>query len=178
MLGIALFPSMLSWGQEHDNSGSTIEYEVGIGTTEVRPGRWHGSFSGWGPQFYAEMRSHIGRSWDADIQVMGGTARNKIDNYETYRFLGTLYFDYNYRRWRDIQPFAGVGLGFGIIADETLPVIFDEDGYIAFNQVLFSPRVGIELWNRVRFSVDCKWMLHGYSSVGFNIGFVFGKGRL
>lgn len=160
--------------------GPVAEWEVGVGTTEGRPGRYINSFRDMGPQLYAEGRIYFADSWDAGMQVMGGTAKNRYDGYETSRILAALYVDYLLLPgWHDIRPFVGVGFGSGYVFDDELPKYYDEYGdETGFNQYFFSPRIGVTLLGRVRLSVDWKFMSsNDYSTVGLNLGFTFGGGR-
>ncbi len=156
--------------------------EIGVGNNEGRAGKHNERFRDLGLQGYIEGRLHFNDAWAGSIQLMGGKAKNRLDGYETSQILATLYCDYSYRT-QNITFFAGLGLGIGYIDDETLPLYHDysddewsDNETAAFNQFLFSPRAGIELWDRLRLSVDWRFMSRKeYSTMGLNIGFMFGK---
>ncbi len=173
-----------AWGQSFQVPHAVLE--LGVGTNEGYAGRYHGRFGEVSPQGFIEGRLHFGDSWDFGLQLLAGEARNRDDGYRTEQVLMTFYVDYTYRA-RDVSFFAGVGFGTGYVNDDTLPVYteyyVDEWGYeresdSVFNQMLFSPRVGVELWDRLRLTADWKFMTRGqYSTMGFNVGFLFGRRR-
>ncbi len=158
--------------------------EIGFGTTQGSPGHYHGRFRDLGPQGYAEGRLNIGSSWDVGLQLMGGTAKSRDDGYETWRLLGTIYGDYNFYRDWNTRMYVGLGLGAGYVHDGMLSLYYGDRYYVdewgneyddwgVYNQLIFNPRVGVELWGRLNLSVDWKLMSRGqYSTLGLNIGFV------
>jgi hypothetical protein len=73
-------------------------------------------------------------------------------------------FDYNFNEIKGvIMPFAGSGVGF-----------VDLNG----SAILFvSPRIGFEVWNRLRFSLGYNLTSRLYSGFVVKLGFVFGGGK-
>jgi hypothetical protein len=164
--------------------GQYAVLELGVGSNEGRAGRHHGRFNELGAQGYIEGRLWFDDSWAGSIQLMGGQAKNRIDGYKTSQILLSFYCDYGYRV-RGITFFVSAGLGMGYVDDDTLPIYesYEVDDYgneyretSGFNQFLFSPRVGIELWDRLRLSAEWRLMTHSeYSTMGITAGFMFGR---
>lgn len=157
--------------------------EIGVGTTKGSPGRYYGELRDSGPQIYIEGRLFFNPSWEVGLQLMSGVAIDKDDGYDTSRMLCTFFCDYNYLRTNNARFYVGVGLGGGYVDDDTLPTYYvhptdddewhwdDDDEYLtSFNQRIFNPRFGVELWGRLNISVDWKLMAHGYSTLGLNVG--------
>ena len=96
----------------------------------------------------------------------------------TYRFKSlTTYIDYNYRKWDNIVPFAGVGVGFSNVdleVDYAAPAANDVSNT---NSACLNPRIGVEIYDRVRLTLDWKIMHKHFSQVGLSLGFVFGGGK-
>lgn len=88
-----------------------------------------------------------------------------------------VYSDYNYRKWKHISLFGGIGLGCAQVVNQ---VEDDEPEYWyrdtwRENFFVFSPRVGVEFFNHIRLTVNYK-ALSKYSRWGVNLGFAFGGG--
>ncbi len=79
----------------------------------------------------------------------------------------TIYGDYNLRRWKSVSLFAGGGVGGAYFTDRTV---------LSNYYILLSPRIGAELWHRLRVTVDLKTTISDYTFFGVNVGYVFGGG--
>lgn len=109
--------------------------------------------------------------------------------YQSYNFSGT--FDYNFRYWKKINLFAGIGTGLSIIdmfCYTNLPLIVQPtNGVKASNcpygglilpwneyKMNFNPRVGAEFYNRIRvttgFNFEEKKESYFYMTIGFVLG--------
>ncbi len=77
----------------------------------------------------------------------------------------TIYGDYNFRRWKNVSLFAGGGVG---------GAYFTGHSWSSNRYILFSPRIGVELFSRFRLTVDLKTTVSDYTFFGINAGYVFG----
>jgi hypothetical protein len=62
-----------------------------------------------------------------------------------------------------LLPFAGSGIGFASLKKSS--------------RLYISPRIGFEVWNRIRFSVGYNWTAYSYSGFVVKLGFVIGGGK-
>lgn len=146
-----------------------FEFEIGggitcgaakLGADKVSPGRflilelrnnWHSKFDV-GTQF---THSSYTREW------------NETDDISTTKTSTMqVVFDYNRRQGKIINPFVGGGIGMAIADDAAM--------------LCLMPRIGIEFFRHLRFTIDYKWLPRfpdNYGYWGFSLGIVFGGGR-
>jgi hypothetical protein len=120
------------------------------------------------PGLYGELRFNIpNRHLSIGTQLY--LAGWEITGYDIYKrkcntvALNTV-FDYNFNEIKGIiMPFAGSGIG---LAD------------LNRSSTLFvSPRIGFEVWNRIRFSFGYNLTDRSYSGFVVKLGFVIGGGK-
>ncbi|MCM1501769.1 MAG: hypothetical protein NC115_03775 [Bacteroidales bacterium] len=90
------------------------------------------------------------------------------------------FLDYNYR-WKRVALFAGLGAGIASI-DYSYPYVDEQTGSTwtasaLSSQFVLAPRAGIELFNHLRLTVECRLITRYFSCAALNIGFAFGGGR-
>lgn len=130
--------------------------------------------------FYAEGRYNLRNvPVDVGLQVQYGAfyrtwAATGIDR--DFRFVTVLAVsDYNFRRGRNISPFVGVGAGMSFVRIEHSDLESINNSCDLSACVM--PRVGIEFFRHVRFTVGYRLMNKEYSNLELSLGVVFGGGR-
>lgn len=185
LAGIALLLSSGVCAQNY-NAVRRMEYEVGIGLN-----KGHGLYGTAAKpriQLYAEIRMNMKDSpFDIGLQgMLGYFERQRSAGYfgwqsdsgwsETIRSKSLVTCaDYNLRRWKNIAPFVGLGIGMSAIEDEYGVGAECPERYYDTAFVL-NPRIGAEFFNHLRITVEYKRMQREYSFFGFDIGVVFGGG--
>ncbi|MDR3246970.1 MAG: hypothetical protein LBT50_11150 [Prevotellaceae bacterium] len=119
------------------------------------------------PGAYLEIRfnipnSHlsIGSQFYATSWIV--KANDQKEKYHTYAM--STVFDYNFKEIKGfLLPFAGSGIGFGNLNNSS--------------ELFVSPRIGIECWNRVRFSFGYNLTSSSHSGFVCKLGFVIGGGK-
>lgn len=183
--GIALLLSSGIYAQNY-NAVRRMEYELGIGLNKGH--EFNGAAAKTRIQIYAEIRMNVKDSpFDIGLQGMFGyfERQRNTGNFiwqsdsgwsETMRSGSLVTFaDYNFRRWKNIAPFVGLGIGMSAIEDEYGVGAECPERYYDTAFVL-NPRIGVEFFNHLRITVEYKRMQREYSFFGFNIGVVFGGG--
>jgi hypothetical protein len=120
------------------------------------------------PGLYGEIRFNIPDrhlSIGTQLYVTGWT----VTGYETFTSkrntvaLNTV-FDYNFNEIKGfLLPFAGSGIGLANLNESS--------------ELYISPRIGVELWNRLRFSFGYNWTVRSYDGFVVKLGFVVGGGK-
>lgn len=141
-----------------------------------------------GATFYAEGRYNLRRfPLDVGLQVAGSIFHRDSDNagnleFRTWNVLAVS--DYNFRQCKKVSFFAGVGLGYAAL-DTSAPIVFDNStpNWAGFStgdkkgSFCFMPRVGVELFHRLRFTFDYKFQEKANRHFDLTVGFVFGGGQ-
>jgi hypothetical protein len=120
------------------------------------------------PGLYGEIRFNIPNrhlSIGAQLYLAGWT----ITGYDTYVSkrntvaLNTV-FDYNFNEIKGfLLPFVGSGIGLANLNESS--------------ELYISPRIGVEVWNRVRFSFGYNYTARSYDGFVVKLGFVVGGGK-
>ncbi len=159
----------------------TMKYELGGAMI------WGGSTDGYtfpvrremGGKGYAEVRINLkNRPFDVGIQY-GFSAHNIVSAEEGYdiqfehQHLNSiiLFSDYNYRGWKSVSLFAGLGVG---VSD----AIENLDGGSSSNfKAQAGVRVGAEFFHHIRLTTEYRFSDEdGFSYFGLNLGFVINGG--
>lgn len=74
--------------------------------------------------------------------------------------------DYNFRQGNRVNPYIGAGIGIAIRDNE------------CGRGPMFMPRVGVELWRHLRFSLSMQLNRAHYNGFALTIGVVFGGGKV
>lgn len=141
-----------------------------------------------GATFYTEARYNLSRlPLDVGVQVAGAIFHRESDNAGDLKFKSwnlMAVTDYNFRRCGNVSFFAGIGLGYAFL-DNSAPIAFDNSGpnWAGFStgskkgSFCFMPRAGVELFHRLRFTLDYKMQERANRHFDLTVGFVFGGGR-
>lgn len=182
---LVIFLMFVSLGlYAQNNNVKQLEFEIGGGFN--LGGKIYNGSSKIGMQIFFEPRLNIANSpFDVGLQAALGYFDRNEDSFgraNTVRHRGMLvtFVDYNYRKWNNVALFGGLGVGFSAVNYEsswidsstgrrTKDTVFDRSFVV-------NPRVGIELWNHLRFTLEYKLMKKEYSYVALNVGFTFGGG--
>lgn len=102
----------------------------------------------------------------------GSTARKyEVSNLSNRILSLSVYTDYNFRRGKSFSPFMGVGVG--IASCKVVQGYYGDDALKA----IFTPRIGVEMFNHFRITVYSKLGYKGYDNLGVSVGYAFGGGR-
>ena len=83
--------------------------------------------------------------------------------------------DYNFMEGSKVSPFIGIELGYA--QRHTISSSFDDNiGNCSNNGFVVSPRIGVEVWNHVRLTLDARITQRDYNVVCFGLGYAFGGG--
>jgi opacity protein-like surface antigen len=160
-----------------------FEFEVGVGM--AAGGKSDGTKATPGAALFIEGRYNIGStpfdiglqgylgSYDRDGVMVGG---QRLDMHIMPRLV-TVYGDYNFRQWRRVSLFGGVGVGYAhVINQRQGETGFGIGNTVRDNFFAVTPRIGAEFFNHLRFTVDYKIISKDYSFFGVNLSFAFGGG--
>jgi len=93
--------------------------------------------------------------------------------YHQNAFVFLLTTDYNYTKISPkFTPFGGLGVGYSFIrewGDEIWGYSYDKSHFA------ISPRVGFEVFKRLRFTTEYMYLGHGNNFFNFRLGFVIGS---
>ncbi len=83
-----------------------------------------------------------------------------------------LYGDYSFNIGNKFTPFIGAGFGYAQMRSmkNYNPWTTPHHG------ITFIPRFGVEIFNHLRLTVDCRILNKYYNTVGLKIGYSFGRG--
>jgi hypothetical protein len=160
----------------------SFEGEVGFGVTAG--GRARGVSVTPGLSLFAEVRYNIPKSpFDVGLQGYLGSfdrdnvviAGNSFDMHIMPRLL-TVYGDYNFRKWKRVSLFGGVGAGYAYVINQRNATGHSFGKTLRERFFAFSPRIGAEFFNHIRLTLDYKLISKDYSCFGANLSFVFGGG--
>lgn len=141
-----------------------------------------------GATFYAEARYNMQRlPLDVGMQV-GGTIFHRESiaagrlKFKSWNVMAVT--DYNFRRYKKISLFAGVGLGYASL-ENSAPIAFDDTqpnwgGFSTGSKrgsFCFMPRIGIELLHHLRVTFDYKLQEKANRHFGLSLGVVLGGGN-
>lgn len=179
VVALVIAGMLQSYAQNRDVK--PFELEVAIGFTTAGEGSSHWIYSKRdnrdGPFFLIEPRFNIpNSSFDVSAQLSFGAfrAQHGYVGYDLSNFTTiAAYSNYNFKEWKHASLFAGCGLGYGNykMHKEFIPSSYK-------SSLFFAPRVGIEVLNHLRLTIDYKLMQHKYlSNLNITLGVAFGGGK-
>lgn len=163
-----------------NNSVRTIEVEPLFGINLSNKIDFASTLSGF---LGVEIRlNYPSTGWDVGLQFsLGAMYQNDkvfpIDHHIRYKGI-TTFVDYNYRRWKNIAPFAGLGIGAAFIDDEFSyrDTQQGDSGINTHRSICFAPRVGVEFFRHYRLTFEYRYMQVQYSTFNITLGVAFGGG--
>ena len=164
-----------------------MEFELGIGLNKGNT--LNGGVAKVGHHFYLEPRFNIiNTPFDIGLQATIGRFRRTSDLLAeklTHKCILLVCSDYNWRKWKSLSLFAGLGAGMAFVKNDATRIMdygspgggwgIDNDIYDGKSFVV-NPRIGAEFFNHLRVTLEYKWMRKPYSYFALNIGGVFGGG--
>lgn len=123
-----------------------------------------------------EARWNMNTPFDIGAEIYWGVAdRDEQGENFSYRIFSiSTFVDYNFRRGQNVSPFVGIGLGDAdccVLEHQSIGGSSD-DG----TAIVFTPRVGVELWRHLRLTLDARIARKGYNTIGLSVGYAFGGG--
>ena len=173
---VVLFLAADAMYAKHREKGEirAVEFEIGGGFVF---GNYMQDFvNDGGLSLFIETRYNIPElPFDIGLQAsVSGYGGNNNGYDVTNRGSLITFVDYNFRYFKKIDFFAGLGVGMGMIDYEYM---FGDRKDVSHNRTfVVNPRVGIELFHHLRITAEYKWMDLYYSYFGINIGVPIGGG--
>ena len=127
-----------------------------------------------GPAFSVEGRYNFPQyPIDLGLELYGGSIASKYEGTNLSNRILSLsaYSDYNFKRGKKFSPFIGVGVG--IASCKVVQGNYGNDAVKA----IFTPRIGIEMFNHFRVTAYTKLGYRGYNNCGLSVGYAFGGGK-
>lgn len=152
-----------------------FEVEISVGGT-YGIGKYVGK-NQIGPAFAIEGRYNFPQyPIDLGLELYGGSTARKyegsnLSNLSNRILSVSAYSDYNFMRGKKFSPFIGIGVG--IASCKVVQGNFGNDAVKA----IFTPRIGIEMFNHFRVTAYTKLGYKGYNNLGISVGYAFGGGR-
>lgn len=154
------------------NSVKTFEVELSVGGT-YGIDKYVGK-NQIGPAFAIEGRYNLPQyPMDLGLEIYGGSTTRKYESSNLSNRILSLsaYSDYNFMRGMKFSPFIGVGVG--IASCKVVQGYYGDDAV----KPIFTPRIGIEMFNHFRVTAYSKLCYRGYNNFGISVGYAFGGGR-
>lgn len=127
-----------------------------------------------GPAFAIEGRYNFPQNpMDLGLEIYAGSTTRKYEGSNLSNRIISLsaYSDYNFNRGKNFSPFIGVGVG--VASCKVVQGYYGNDAVKA----IFTPRIGIEMFNHFRVTAYSKLGYRGYNNFGISVGYAFGGGR-
>lgn len=158
-----------------------IEYEMRAGATRPLGSSIPGTDSKYGVCIGGEFRYNftdspfnVGLTLDITTALYGWHP-DEYDRNQSNRtvFLGSTV-DYNFHQGGKVNPFVGLGFGYG--GHVALVDAIDEtnDGR---STAMVVPRIGVELWRHLRFTLAANLSCKYYNNLSLTVGYVIGGGK-
>ena len=135
-----------------------------------------------GPAIGTEIRyNYSGKRLSSGIHLSftGWNRRSSRYNYDLSEHQNPFIFlfvtDYNFLEINPkiILPFAGMGMGYAVIRSRPVTDIGENSN--VKSHFACSPRVGVELFKRIRFTTEYQYLGKGNSFFNIKLGFVIGS---
>lgn len=103
---------------------------------------------------------------------LGSTVRKYEGSDLSNRILSLSAFsDYNFKKGKKFSPFIGIGIG--IASYQVVQGPYGDDAVKA----VFTPRLGVEMFNHFRLTAYSKLGCKGYNNIGISVGYAIGGGK-
>ena len=168
----------LNMNAQNYNNVKPAEFEFGLGV--ISSNKYDGALAKTGVNLFMEARLNVADTpFDVGLQATSGYFEREDDKYELEQKISSngliSFVDYNFRKWKDIAAFTGLGIGLAAI-DNTYISEGVTSNDVSDRSFVLNPRMGVELYNHFRITAEYKLMNSGYSFTGINMGIVLGGG--
>lgn len=102
-----------------------------------------------------------------------GEALKDYEQQNRTSFIG-ITSDWNFGQGATVNPFVGMGLGYGIHDTLLDDINTTNDGN---NTVMFAPRAGVELWRHLRLTLAANLSCKYFHNMSLTVGLVLGGGK-
>lgn len=174
LLVMILSAGVLSAKPREKGEIRAVEFEIGGG---VVFGNYMKNFvNDGGLSLFIETRYNIPElPFDIGLQASVSSYGGNNNGYDvTNRGSLITFVDYNFRYFKKIDFFAGLGVGMGMT---DFKYMFGDRRNVSLDRTLVvNPRVGIELFHHLRITAEYRLMDRYYSYFGINIGVPIGGG--
>lgn len=171
---------------ENDTDFRRFEFEVGAGMTM-------GARNGFdkanpGIKMFLEARTNLKDSpldLGFQISVTNHEKKSGDSRYSFRELFGlTTFADWNFRCWKNIAPFAGIGVGMSMVEQSS-----NNEGTVIFGGggagASVAPRIGAEFFNHIRLTAEYKVFYKGNGDItgkcsnhfALTLGYAFGGGK-
>ena len=100
---------------------------------------------------------------------------NNLPDYHQNAFVFLLTTDYNYTKISPkFTPFGGLGVGYALILERELWVLSQSIYTYDKSHFAISPRIGFEVFKKLRFTTEYKYLGNGNNFFNYKLGFVVG----
>ncbi len=126
-----------------------------------------------GPELGIEARWNFNKlPIDVGLEVNFNSAVRKFgsENLSNRIFSTMIVADYNLNRGGKFSPFVGVGMGVGNC--QQIQGNYGNEG----SKIAVMPRIGVECMRHLRLTLDARFAMKGYNTVGLTVGYAFGGG--
>jgi len=168
----------LNLNAQNYNNVKPVEFEFGFGI--ISSNKYDGASAKIGVNLFMETRLNIANTpFDVGLQAMAGYFEREDKRYELEQEINNgglvTFVDYNFRKWKNIAVFSGLGIGLAAIDSKYISEGVTSND-ISDRSFVLNPRMGVEVYNHFRITAEYKLMNSGYSFTGFNVGIVLGGG--
>lgn len=174
LLVMILSAGVLSAKPREKGEIRAVEFEIGGGF--VFGNHMKNFVNDGGLSLFIETRYNIPElPFDIGLQAsVSGYGGNNNGYDVTNRGTLITFVDYNFRYFKKIDFFVGLGAGMGMVDYEYM---FGDRKEVSLDRTfVLNPRVGIELFHHLRITAEYRLMDRYYSYFGINIGVPIGGG--
>lgn len=157
-----------------------FEFEIRAGAA-MPINRIHGSNRSDGPVFGIELRHNFKNSpFDIGFTMVLTNIyyefKSKPANLEQCNLTAMtgLTSDYNFHQGGTVNPFVGIGFGYGL-QDAMLDEVYDNSS--DNGNIIVTPRIGVELWRHLRLTLAANLSIKYYNSLSLTVGYAIGGGK-
>ena len=181
---IGVLMALITFSAAAQNEVRAFEFEISVGISyplvDLRGDEYHG-----GGLNLALRYNHKKKPIDFGIEIHALSIDRKLPEYDIIHPLPDLDNSaisfttaYNFARGKNLSLFIGIGAGIPLAN-----IVFSIHNYFyssnlgPYLNMAFSPRIGVELGNHFRLTVDLRLLDKEHHAIFMRAGIVFGGGR-
>ena len=167
-------------------ASSVTALEIEVGAAMVSPSaKLNFDRNKVGFNIHGEVRYNFKyHPFDVGLRVDGDTFNRRLElsgsNFRFRSFSAMAVFDWNVNRTGQFAPFLGVGIGGGLVRNDSVTIkeILNQPLKQTVNEASFAimPRVGVELFHRARVTLYYKYNKKENAHFGLALGLSIGGG--